>query len=54
MIRAVVRRSCSWRERSTANPASATMIRILPNSDDWNCMNGSGIQRRAPSIGGIP
>ncbi len=29
------------------------MISILPNSEDWNCRNGSGIQRRAPWIGGI-
>ena len=48
MIRAVVRRSCSRRERSTANAASDTISRILPNSEGWNWKNGSGIQRARP------
>ena len=53
MIRAVVRHSWIRRERSTAKPASATMSSTLPNSEDWNCSNGSGIQRRAPWIGAM-
>ena len=54
MILAVVRRSCSRRERSTANAASDTISSSLPNSDDWNWKNGSGIQRRAPRTAGAP
>ena len=54
MIRAVVRRSCSRRERSTANAASDTISSTLPNSEDWNWKNGSGIQRCAPCTWGIP
>ena len=54
MIRAVVRRSCNWRERSTANPASATINSSLPNSEDWKLNPGNGIQRRAPAIGANP
>ena len=30
------------------------MISSLPNSEDWNSMKPSGIQRRAPCTGGIP
>ena len=54
MIRPVVRSSCRRRIRSTANAASDTISRILPNSEDWTWKNGSGIQRCEPRIAGIP
>ena len=54
MIRAVVRRSCSRRDRSTANAARATISSAFPNSEDCTWKNGSGIHRWAPRITGIP
>ena len=54
MIRAVVRRSCSRRERSTANADSDTISSTLPNSEGCSWKNGSGIQRAAPCTWGIP
>ena len=55
MIRAVVRRSCSRRERSTANAeTTATTSSTLPNSDGCSWKNGSGIHRAAPWTLGIP
>ena len=54
MIRAVVRRSCSRRERSTANADTDTISSTLPNSDGCSWKNGSGIHRAAPCTRGIP
>ena len=54
MIRAVVRRSCSRRERSTAKDPSAAMSMTLPNSEVCSWKNGSGIHRWAPRIDGMP